>query len=161
MPGDTDVARLVMRVDGGRETPSRRKDEEHVMRILRNMLSTIVLVVLAAVCGWFGTLAVRSVRAEPALQAGDFSTIVAAAGTPVVLFATTTCPYCRKARGLLDAMKIDHVEYDIDASEAARALYAPLHANSVPVLVTANLRITGFDEAAYRAKLDTFSHAAP
>lgn len=129
------------------------------MRILRNILSTIVLVAIAAACGWFGTLAFRSFNAAPATQAGDFSAIVAAAGRPVVLFATTTCPYCARARSLLDAMKVDHVVYDIDASEPARALYAQLHANSVPVLVTSGLRITGFDEAAYRAKLGAFASA--
>ena len=127
------------------------------MRILRNILSTIALAALAAACGWFGTLAFRAVDAAPAMQAGDFTAIVASAGRPVVLFATTTCPYCAKARSLLDAMKVDHVVYDIDASEPARALYAQLHANSVPVLVTAGLRITGFDEAAYRAKLGAFA----
>lgn len=127
------------------------------MRILRNILSTIALAALAAACGWFGTLAFRAVDAAPAMQAGDFSAIVASAGRPVVLFATTTCPYCAKARNLLDAMKVDHVVYDLDASEPARALYAQLHANSVPVLVTSGLRITGFDEAAYRAKLGAFA----
>jgi glutaredoxin len=130
--------------------------KEFAMRILRNILSTIVLVAIAAACGWFGVLALRSLNAAPAVQPGDFSAIVAAAGRPVVLFATTTCPYCAKARKLLDAMKVDHVVYDIDTSEPARALYRQLHANSVPVLVTTGLRITGFDEAAYRARLDRF-----
>jgi glutaredoxin len=130
--------------------------KEFAMRILRNILSTIALVAIAAACGWFGVLAFRTLDAAPAAQAGDYSAIVATAGRPVVLFATTTCPYCAKARNLLDAMKVDHVVYDIDTSEPARALYGQLHANSVPVLVTAGLRITGFDEAAYRARLDTF-----
>ncbi|WP_395683945.1 glutaredoxin family protein [Dokdonella sp.] len=131
------------------------------MRILHNLLSTIALVVIAAACGWFGTLAIRGLRAEPALQAGDYSAIVTTAGRPVVLFATTTCPYCAKARSLLDAMNVAHVEYDVDTSEPARALYEQLHANSVPVLVTANLRITGFDEQAYRVKLATFAQQTP
>lgn len=130
------------------------------MRILRNILSTIALVAIAAACGWFGTLAFRALNAAPAMQAGDFSAIVASAGRPVVLFATTTCPYCAKARSLLDAMKVDHVVYDIDVSDSARALYGQLHANSVPVLVTAGLRITGFDEAAYRARLEGLARTA-
>jgi glutaredoxin len=123
------------------------------MHIVRNILSTVALVVIAAACGWSATFAIRWLRAEPALQAGDFSAIVASAGRPVVLFATTTCPYCGKARDLLDALKVQHVVYDIDVSESARALYARLHANSVPVLVTTDLRITGFDEARYRSTL--------
>jgi glutaredoxin len=127
------------------------------MRILRHLLSTIALVVVAAACGWFGALAIRALPTQTPLQAGDFSAIVATAGRPVVLFATTTCPYCSKARSLLAAMKVDHVEYDVDTSESARALYAQLHANGVPVLVTANLRIVGFDEATYRTHLGSFA----
>ena len=130
------------------------------MRVLRDILSMVALVAIAAACGWFGTLAFRTLNAAPAMQAGDFSAIVATAGRPVVLFATTTCPYCARARSLLDAMKVDRVVYDIDTSEPARTLYAQLHANSVPVLVTAGLRITGFDEAAYRTKLGTFTQPA-
>ena len=130
------------------------------MRILRHFISMIALVAIAAACGWSGTLAFRALNREPAMQAGDFSAIVATAGRPVVLFATTTCPYCARARSLLDAMKVDHVVYDIDTSEPARALYSHLHAHSVPVLVTAGLRIIGFDEATYRKKLGTFAQPA-
>jgi glutaredoxin len=151
-----DVARLAP-VDGREGARLRRDVKEFAMRMLRNTLSTIVLVAIAAACGWFGALAIRTLNAAPAMQTGDFSAIVATAGRPVVLFATTTCPYCARARSLLDAMKVDHVVYDIDTSEPARALYGQLHANSVPVLVTAGLRITGFDESAYRTKLGTLA----
>ena len=124
------------------------------LRVLRGVASTLALVVAAAACGWLGVSALRSFTAQPALQAGDYSAIVRDAGEPVVLFATTTCPYCRQARALLDAMKVEHVVYDVDTSPSARSLYERLHANSVPVLVTTSVRITGFDEATYRATLD-------
>lgn len=123
------------------------------LRVLRGVASTLALVAIAAACGWLGISILRSVTAPPVLQAGDYSAIVRDAGEPVVLFATTTCPYCRQARALLDAMKVEHVVYDVDVSPPARALYDRLHANSVPVLVTASLRITGFDEATYRSTL--------
>jgi glutaredoxin len=124
-----------------------------VLRRLRGVFSTLALVAVAAACGWLGVSVVRSLVAQPMQQTGDYSAIVREAGHPVVLFATTTCPYCRQARALLDAMKVERVVYDVDVSDAARALYGRLHANSVPVLVTARLRITGFDEAAYRSLL--------
>jgi glutaredoxin len=123
------------------------------LRVLRGVASTLVLVAVAAVCGWLGASALRGLAAQPALQPGDYSAIVRDAGKPVVLFATTTCPYCRQARALLDAMKVVHVVYDVDVSPPARALYARLHAHSVPVLVMRNLRITGFDESTYRSTL--------
>ena len=123
------------------------------LHVLRGVASTLALVVVAAACGWLGVSALRSFTAQPALQAGDYSAIVRDAGEPVVLFATTTCPYCRQARALLDAMKVEHVVYDVDVSQPARALYARLHARSGPVLVMRNLRITGFDEPTYRSTL--------
>ncbi|HEU4663411.1 MAG TPA: glutaredoxin family protein [Dokdonella sp.] len=125
------------------------------LRAVRRGASTLALVAIAAACGWLGVHLLRGFVAQPVLQAGDYSAIVREAGRPVVLFATTTCPYCRQARALLDAMKVEHVVYDVDASPQARALYDRLRANSVPVLVTTNLRITGFDEAAYRSTLIT------
>lgn len=123
------------------------------LRVLRGVASTLALVAVAAACGWLGVAVLRSVTAQPVLQAGDYSAIVSEAGEPVVLFATTTCPYCRQARALLDAMKVEHVVYDVDTSTSARSLYERLHANSVPVLVTTSVRITGFDEATYRTTL--------
>ena len=123
------------------------------MNPFRSMLTSALALVAAAACGWFGTLALRQLGAPPAIQAGDYASIVAAAQRPVVLFATTTCPYCREAKGLLDAMGIEHAVLEIDASDAARELFAQLDVNGVPVLVTPGFRILGYDEAAWRSRL--------
>lgn len=126
---------------------------DSAMVLLRNILPTVLALVVAAACGWFGTLALRQLRAGPAVQAGDYRSIVAAARHPVVLFATTTCRYCRQARQLLETLGVDHAVLEIDASDAARRLFAQLDASGVPVLVTNDVRILGFDEAEYRSRL--------
>ncbi len=124
------------------------------MRSLRRILPAVALATAAAATGWFGTIAVRQLRPAPAVLAGDFGPIVAAAASrPVVLFATRTCGYCEKARVLLATLGVDYAELDIDASERARALHAQLDVGGVPVLVTPGWRIVGYDEAAYRAWL--------
>jgi glutaredoxin len=123
------------------------------MRFLRGILPMAALVAAAAATGWFGTLAVRQLRPAPAVLAGDYGSIVAAASRPVVLFATRSCGYCEKARVLLATLGVDYAELDIEASGRARALYAQLDVGGVPVLVAPGWRIVGYDEAAYRAWL--------
>ncbi len=39
----------------------------------------------------------------------------------VEIYYWTTCPYCRKARELLDAKGVDYEGYDITGDDAARA----------------------------------------
>jgi glutaredoxin len=121
------------------------------MRVLRNIATTVALVICAAAGGWYGVHALRSLRGEAGVQRGDYSAIVRQAGHPVVLFSTTTCPHCARARRVLDALGIDYVVYEIDVSPAARELYAQVGSRSVPVLVTADRRVTGFQEAGYRS----------
>ena len=125
------------------------------MRMLRQIATTLALVVCAAVAGWVGAHALRSLRGDVGVQAGDYSAIVREAGHPVVLFTLTTCAHCANARRALDAMQVDYVAYEVDASPDAKALYLQLGARSVPVLVTADRRIVGFQEAGYRAAVSS------
>lgn len=131
------------------------------MKRFRSLLASAIALVAAAALGWFGTLALRQLRAPPAIQAGDYASIIDAARRPVVLFATTTCPYCREARHLLDAMGVEHAVLEIDASASARELFAQLDVSGVPVLVTPGFRILGYDEAAYRSRLAGVRGTAP
>lgn len=39
----------------------------------------------------------------------------------VEIYYWTTCPYCARARGLLDSKGVDYTGYDITGDEAARA----------------------------------------
>lgn len=61
--------------------------------------------------------------AAPAPLAGavdDTAPEVEAQEPPIVLYMTSWCPYCRKARNLLDEIDADYVEKDIENDPQAR-----------------------------------------
>lgn len=39
----------------------------------------------------------------------------------VEIYTWTTCPYCKRAKALLDSKSVKYTEYDITGDEAARA----------------------------------------
>jgi mycoredoxin len=79
--------------------------------------------------------------------------IVVPAGFQAILYATATCPYCAKARKLLDARNVPYLEIDVDKSEEGFAEYKKLNGNGVPVLVIKDQVIHGFDRTAIEAAL--------
>ena len=64
--------------------------------------------------------------------------------TPVVVYSTQWCPYCRKARAYFERHKIAHVEYDIEASAQNRARYQALNGRGVPLIIVGDKRLHGF-----------------
>ena len=39
----------------------------------------------------------------------------------IEIYAWSTCPFCRRAKALLDSKGVDYTEYDITGDDAARA----------------------------------------
>ena len=78
----------------------------------------------------------------------------------VVLYSTTWCGYCRKARKFLSSKKIPFVEKDIEKSPAAnqemkaKAAKAGVRVGGVPVLDVNGKIIPGFDPNAILQALD-------
>lgn len=78
----------------------------------------------------------------------------------VVLYSTTWCGYCRKARNFLSSKKIPFVEKDIEKSPAAnqemkaKAAKAGVRVGGVPVLDVNGKIIPGFDPNAILQALD-------
>ena len=72
----------------------------------------------------------------------------------VVMYATSWCPVCEKARKFLTSQRIPHVEKDVEkdpgaAAELQRKLAAAgQQAGGVPVFDVGGRLLTGFDEAA-------------
>ncbi len=89
----------------------------------------------------------------PEFVSGDFSALQAAAQSRVVLYATSTCPYCAQVRHLLDGAGVSYREYRIDASVAADAEFRRLDGRVVPLLFIGERRISGFREQAIRDAL--------
>jgi glutaredoxin len=82
----------------------------------------------------------------PAYTTGDHAELYAKAGTAVVLYATSTCPYCAKARDLFAARSVRYTEYQIDKSEQAKKEFLALQGAGVPLLYIGDRRIEGYLE---------------
>lgn len=72
-----------------------------------------------------------------------------ATGDEVVMYSTTSCGYCKKARRYFNKNDIAFTEYYIDKNKAARRAYDKLGENGVPVILVGSSRMTGFSEAGF------------
>ena len=102
--------------------------------------------------GYFGPALVtriyRSAFPPIAYTVGDYSKLQDSAGSNVVIFTESGCPWCAQARQLLAQRSINHREYRIDANPDAMKLYAELGEAGVPVLLIGARKIVGYREAA-------------
>lgn len=77
---------------------------------------------------------------------------------PVVMYSTTWCGVCKRARNYFEQERISFVEYDVDKNASARAEYLALNPRrSVPTIKVGDEVIVGFSEGAVEGALD---HAA-
>jgi glutaredoxin len=84
---------------------------------------------------------------------GDHAALYAKAGNEVVMYATTTCPYCAKTRELFAEQGVKYTEYQIDKSEAANTEFLAKGGIGVPLLYIGERRIDGFRETTIREAL--------
>lgn len=97
--------------------------------------------------------------AEAAKQgAGGFNNPLPAT-SDVVLYSTSWCGYCRKAREYLKKKKVAFVERDLEKDDGAseelsrKAVAAGVHPQGVPVIDVRGKLILGFDQPALDAAL--------
>ena len=69
----------------------------------------------------------------------------------VVMYATSWCPYCRKARTYFRENRIDYVEYDIEKDRSAKRRYDAMGGRGVPVILVGTKRLNGFDVSAFKS----------
>ena len=73
---------------------------------------------------------------------------MSATAAPVVLYTTSWCPYCERARRLLDGKGVGYTEIDIEAVEGARAeMQQRSGRSSVPQIFVGDRHIGGYDDA--------------
>lgn len=65
-------------------------------------------------------------------------------GKSVVMYATPTCRYCKKARQYFAAQGIAYTEYDIDSDPEARRRFQKLGGRGVPFIQVGNMFLQGF-----------------
>jgi glutaredoxin len=81
---------------------------------------------------------------ERPYQTGDYSSHFASVESKVVVYGTTTCPFCAKAREYLAEKKVAYSDFNVDKSEAAQQKYKTLNVKAVPAILIGDRMITGF-----------------
>lgn len=82
-------------------------------------------------------------------KTADYSLHVAQLPYKLTLYGTTTCPHCATARQFLKSQGIQFNDLVIDQSKAAADGYKQLGEVAVPVLVSQNKLVVGFNQRAY------------
>lgn len=71
-----------------------------------------------------------------------------AAASPVVMYTTSWCPYCARARQLFESKGVPWTEIDIEATAGARAeMQQRSGRTSVPQIFVGERHLGGFDDA--------------
>ena len=73
--------------------------------------------------------------------------MVAGSDNPIVMYTTTWCPYCARARQLFDAKGVPYIDIDVEAVEGARAeMQQRSGRTSVPQIFVGGRHLGGFDD---------------
>jgi len=74
--------------------------------------------------------------------------------TNVVIYATPSCPYCIRAKILLDKKGVKYIEHRVDTNDALREeMYQLSKRFSVPQIFIGDYHVGGFDDM-YMMDLD-------
>lgn len=125
------------------------------MQFLKQASWLLAFLVLGMLAGIGGQQVFRNWRTPAAVSFHDYRGFLAGFNTEVVLFSTTTCPYCREARAHLQAQGVPFRELAIDESELAERAFDGLGEPGVPVLITADRLIRGYQPDTYRNAFQT------
>jgi len=68
----------------------------------------------------------------------------------VIMYATSWCGYCKKARRYFSKNNIPFIEYDIERDLKAKARYKKLGGSGVPLIVYGKKRMTGFNDSQFK-----------
>jgi glutaredoxin 3 len=66
----------------------------------------------------------------------------------VTMYTTTTCPYCRSAKRLLDAKGIAYKEIDVRSVDVKTAMVSRSGRRTVPQIFFGDWHVGGFDDLA-------------
>ena len=72
----------------------------------------------------------------------EFATVNHSKG--VVMYSTSWCGYCKKARAYFDQHNITYTDYNIEKNAVAKQEYQAMGATGVPVIIVGNKRMNGF-----------------
>ena len=125
------------------------------MSRLKSFLVMVLIVGLGLLSGWAVVKAPDWIKSP--YQEGDYSRYLDKAKVPVVLYGTSTCPYCKEAKAMFERLNVSYIEHDITQSEQGKNDFAELGGNAVPLLLIGNRRIEGFQEKVIQEALSVLN----
>ena len=69
----------------------------------------------------------------------------------VVMYSTSWCGYCKKARKYFAANNIAYRDYDIEKDRFAKSRYDRMDGRGVPVILVGDKRMNGFSVAGFKS----------
>ena len=113
----------------------------------RRLYPLTAVVLLSLLVG--GLPAARNYFFGPAVVEGHGQHIK----SPVIMFSTSWCPYCKKAREYFKHHQFSYIEYDIEASATNLENFRALNGNGVPLILVGDRRMQGFTPQSFEALL--------
>jgi glutaredoxin len=68
----------------------------------------------------------------------------------IIMYSTSWCGYCKKARNFFSSNGIPFVDYDIETSDKGKRDYKKLNGSGVPIILVGKQRMNGFSEAGFK-----------
>ncbi len=133
--------------------------------MLQHLKGFVALLAVAGLCAAISAAAVHTGRDllrgdVPAQQTGDYSRYFSATQQDVVLFGTSTCPFCKDVRDHLAKRGVRFADLVVDKDESAAELFESLDSDSVPVLLIGATRINVFAPEQIDAAIKTWLTSA-
>ena len=76
----------------------------------------------------------------------------------IVLYTTTWCPACKQAKNYLNQQNVLFKERDIEINDVWASDVSVLSNSSIPVLLTNDLKVNGYEPSAYSEVISHISN---
>lgn len=74
----------------------------------------------------------------------------------IVIYTTSWCPYCKKAKHYFDSIKVSYTDCDVERSSQALEQFERLGGVSVPLIVIGDEKFSGFNAQAIQNTLEAY-----
>ncbi|WP_052262773.1 glutaredoxin family protein [Pseudoalteromonas luteoviolacea] len=122
-----------------------------------NTIKYLALFFLTLGIGWaagtYGVQAIQGIFASQQVEKGDYASYGVTAQTPIKLYTTQWCPFCKKATQYLSQRSIEFINVDIEQDPEALKEFEALGGEVLPIILVSDGLIRGFNEAALEAQL--------
>lgn len=109
-------------------------DPPQNIKFKKRMRFIVVMLFLAFIFVRFSSISIPTAQVDNIEQAR------------LVMYSTSACHYCRKARVFFAKHKIPYFEYNIDQSITAKRKFIALNGRGTPLIIIGTQRIDGFDK---------------